>query len=273
MCQRERTRPHVRHCATTDGTRCRRVKQGRRIFRTTRAMNPSNQVYTDHATGPLCSPREPPSRSKLHRAMDTLRRTPLGESDVRALPMNRIRVAIGEVQSGMSRDILAQITHLEPDIEFVGEVAHDNLKDDLARHRADVLICDVRADELPAVCQTLFAEQNAPIVVGLAREGREAAVCVPNAGSAQLMSLIRAAVLGAGEESRVVELVRPQEPARDAADPTPYTSVWECLNDQLRALDLALLAEVHAFESTTWEEGVQRLQGLAISPKKSALCC
>jgi Winged helix domain, variant/ATPase family associated with various cellular activities (AAA) len=182
--------------------------------------------------------------------------------------MNRIRVAIGEVHSGMSRDILEQITHLEPDIEFVGEVAHDNLKDDLARHRADVLICDVGADELPAVCQTLFTEQNAPIVVGLAREGREAAVCVPNAGSAQLMSVIRAAVLGAGDESKVVELVRPQEPAREAAAPAPYSSIWECLEDQLRALDLALLAEVHTFESTTWDEGVQRLQGLAISPEE-----
>jgi hypothetical protein len=34
----------------------------------------------------------------------------------------------------------------------------------------------------------------------------------------------------------------------------------------LRCLDLALLAEVDAFESTLWDEGAQRLQGLAISP-------
>ena len=182
--------------------------------------------------------------------------------------MNRIRVVIGEVQSAMSSDILAQITHLEPDIELVGQIDHAHLKEDLLERRADVLICDVKAEELPRVFRELLNEEHAPIVVGLARDGREAAVCVPNAGSAQLMALIRAAVLGDRDDAKIVELVRPPESAREPEPATPYESLWECLNDQLRALDLALLAEVHAFESTTWEEGVQRLQGLAISPEE-----
>jgi hypothetical protein len=202
--------------------------------------------------------------------VDTVGREALAECalHVREGVMNRIRVVIGEVQSAMSSDILAQIAHLEPDIELVGQISHANLKGALLERRADVLICDVQAGGLPQVFRELLDQQHQVVVVGLARDGREAAVCVPNAGSAQLMALIRAAVPADGEDAKVVEMVRPPELAREPGPATPYESLWDCLNDQLRALDLALLAEVHAFESTTWEEGVQRLQGLAISPEE-----
>ena len=182
--------------------------------------------------------------------------------------MSRIRVVIGEMQSAMSSDILAHMTQLEPDIELVGQFGQTTLADRLRDGRADVLICDVQVEELPLVFRELLNEQQAPVVVGLAREGRDAAVCVPNAGSTQLIALIRAAVQGASEDARVVDLVRPGDSPREAGPPTPYESLWDCLNDQLRALDLALLAQVHAFESTIWDEGVQRLQGLAISPEE-----
>jgi DNA-binding NarL/FixJ family response regulator len=101
--------------------------------------------------------------------------------------MNRIRIAIGEGQSTMSRDILAQIAQLEGDFEPVGSVSQQTLEGDLENQQADVLICDVRPHELPDVCRRLFEQDNPPVVVGLARDGREAAVCVPNAGSGQLM--------------------------------------------------------------------------------------
>jgi hypothetical protein len=180
--------------------------------------------------------------------------------------MSRIRVALSEVQSAMLRDILAQITGQQPDMEFVGQVRRPNLKDDIASQKPDVLICDVRPDELPDVCRELFAAPDPPVVVGLAHDGREAAICIPNAGAAQLMSVVRSAILEAGEQSKVVELLRPSDGERNGAANEPYASNLDCLNDQLRCLDLALLAEVDAFESTIWDEGAQRLQGLAISP-------
>src|SRR5262245_32757576 len=164
--------------------------------------------------------------------------------------MNRIRVAIGEVQSQMSRDILGQIARLEDDLELVGPVSPETLKEDLAAQNADVLICDVRGDELPSVCRMLFEQPAAPVVVGLAREGRELSVCVPNAGADQLISLIRAAARGSATEEKVVELLHP-EPPRAGGSAAPYTSIWDCLDDQLNVLDLALLAEVDNFEATT----------------------
>ena len=185
--------------------------------------------------------------------------------------MTRIRVAVGEVQSAMLRDILAQITDQQLDMELVGQVRElnfkdTNFKDAVADQKPDVLICDVRPDELPEVCRELFSDPDPPVVVGLAREGREAAVCIANAGAAQLMSVIRTAILDAANESKVVELVRPADAQRGAAATNPYTSNSDCLDDQLRCLDLALLAEVDAFESTVWDDSAQRLQGLAISP-------
>lgn len=182
--------------------------------------------------------------------------------------MTRIRVAIGEVRSAILEDILVQITHQQPDMEFVGQVDRSNLKESLARWKAEVLICDVGPLELPQVCRELFSEENPPLVVGLARGGREATVCIANAGVAQLTSVIRSAVLGGGGSANVIELIRPTEPERDEATVKPYSSNSECLDDQLRSLDLALLAEVEAFESTIWDESFQRLQGLAISPEE-----
>jgi hypothetical protein len=179
--------------------------------------------------------------------------------------MSRIRVALGDVQSAMLRDILAEIAELQPDMELVAPLESHDLKEAVALHRPDVLICDIRADELPAVCRELFAAPDAPLIVGLAREGRETAVCLANAGAAQLMSVIRTAVVGR-EEGRTLELVHSSDAAREAAATAVYTSSAECLNDQLRILDLALLAEVDAFEATIWDEGAQRLQGLAIAP-------
>ena len=43
--------------------------------------------------------------------------------------MTRIRVAIGEVQSPILEDILVQITHGQPDMEFVGQVEKADLKE------------------------------------------------------------------------------------------------------------------------------------------------
>jgi AAA+ superfamily predicted ATPase len=179
--------------------------------------------------------------------------------------MSRIRVALGDVQSAMLRDILAQITDLEPDMELVGHGQPD-LKKVLAEQQADVVICDVRPEELPEVFRGLFSNGIAPIVVGLAREGREAMVCIANAGAGQLMSVIRSAILGAAEDRKVVELVRPADPDRLTETPEPYISNGDCISDLLRSVDLALLAEIDVLESTVWDESVQRLQGLAISP-------
>ena len=166
----------------------------------------------------------------------------------------------------MLRDILAQITGEQPDMELVGQVRRPSLKEDIASQKPDVLICDVRSEELPEVCRELFADPHPPIVVGLAREGREAAICISNAGAAQLMSVVRSAVLEGSEPSKVIELLRPSDGEREGAANEPYASNLDCLNDQLRCLDLALLAELEVFESTIWDEGAQRLQGLAISP-------
>jgi hypothetical protein len=179
--------------------------------------------------------------------------------------MSRIRVALGEVHSALLRDILAQITQSQRDMELLGELPQGDLKQAIADSKPDVLICDIRAEELPRVCGELLAEPDPPVVVGLARDGRQAAVCIPNAGAAQLMSVIRSATSGA-DETNVFELARPPETNPDVAATDPYVSNSDCLHDQLRCLDLALLSEVDVFEATVWEEGTQRLQGLAVSP-------
>src|SRR4030095_9354594 len=100
---------------------------------------------------------------------------------------------------------------------------------------------------------------------GLAREGRDATVCIPDAGAAQLMAVIRSAIEDEERSDKVDELPRPRDVDREGETPTAYTSTAECLNDQLRLLDLALLAEIDALESTIWDESVTRLQGRAIS--------
>jgi len=180
--------------------------------------------------------------------------------------MTPIRVALGEVHSAILRDILAQITSLQPDMVLVGQVGSSGLRQAVAECQADVLICELGAGELPQVCEELFSGKNPPVVVGLAREGREAAICIPNAGALQLTSVIRSAVSGDGAESNIMELM-PSAGVHAASDAIePYTSNSEFLYDQLRVLDLALLAGVEALESTIWDESVQRFQGLAISP-------
>jgi len=180
--------------------------------------------------------------------------------------MTRIRVAIGELQSAILQQILVEITQQQGDMEFVGQVETANLKESIAGRGAQGLICEVSPSELPQVCRDLFTEENPPMVVGLARGGREATVCIANAGVGQLTSVIRGAFASGGERHNVIELIRP--PASDEETLKPYTSNSECIDDQLRCLDLALLAEVDAFESMIWDESVQRLQGLAISPEE-----
>ncbi len=180
--------------------------------------------------------------------------------------MTPIRVALGEVHSAILRDILAQITSLQPDMALVGQVGRTGLKQAVADCQADVLICELGPGELPQVCEELFSAKAPPLIVGLAREGREAAICIPNAGALQLTSVIRTAISGGRADSNVMELT-PSSGVLAAAEVTgPYTSNSELLHDQLRVLDLALLAGVEALESTIWDESVQRFQGLAISP-------
>jgi hypothetical protein len=179
--------------------------------------------------------------------------------------MSRIRVALGEVHSTLLRDILAQITHSQRDMELLDALPQTRLKDAISENKPDVVICDIGQEELPLVCGELFSEPDPPVVVGLARDGREACVCIPNAGAAQLMSVIRSATTEENE-SKVVELSRPPDADRDVEATDPYASNAECLDDQFRCVDLALLLELEAFEATVWEEGTQRLQGLAVSP-------
>ena len=142
------------------------------------------------------------------------------------------------------------------------------LKKSIANQKAEVLICEVSSSELPQVCNELFSEDNPPIVVGLARGGRDAAICIPNAGVVQLTSMIRSAFVAGVDSRNVIELIPRSEVEFDEETVEPYTANSECLDDQFRCLNLALLAEVDAFESIIWDESVQRLQGLAISPEE-----
>jgi hypothetical protein len=181
--------------------------------------------------------------------------------------MTRIRVAIGELQTVFLRDSLAHITDLQPDMELVGQLPPHNLKLGIAEQKPDVLICEIRPDELPKVCRELFSDPKnpPPVIVGLTPEGR-VAICIADASPTQLIGTIRTAVLDAATGGKVLDFVRPTDGERLLSAPEPYASNAECLNDQLRCLDLALLAELDTFESTVWDDSTQRLQGLAISP-------
>ena len=109
--------------------------------------------------------------------------------------MSQIRVAIGEVQSSLREEILVQITEQQPDMEFVGQIEKTNFKESIAQRNVEVLITEVAASEFPQVCNELFTEQNPPVVVGLARGGRDAAICIANTGVAKLTSVIRASTI------------------------------------------------------------------------------
>src|SRR5678815_2379451 len=98
--------------------------------------------------------------------------------------MSRIRVAIGELSSALREEILVQITEGQPDMEFVGQIETATRKESIAQKNAEVFICEVSNSELPQVCNELFVEKNPPLVVGLARGGRDAAICIPNTGVA-----------------------------------------------------------------------------------------
>jgi winged helix domain-containing protein/ATPase family protein associated with various cellular activities (AAA) len=176
--------------------------------------------------------------------------------------MKRIRVSIGDLQSGILRDILAHITEREEDMELITRRGPADFTEAIRRDDVDVVICDVRLDELPAVARALFAAGDCPVVVGLAREGREAAICIADAGAAQLMSVIRSAIADTGK----VVTLRSADADKERVSAEPYPSNAACLADQLRSLDLAILGEVDALEATVWDESLQRLQGLAISP-------
>lgn len=114
--------------------------------------------------------------------------------------MTPIRVAIGGMPSPLLRDILAHITDHQPDMELVpaGD-ASSAAGRRLTRDTVDVVVSGVGPSELPEACVELFAEPNPPVFVGLANVGRDAAVCVANAGSAQLVAMIRSAVRGVRE--------------------------------------------------------------------------
>ena len=105
-------------------------------------------------------------------------------------------------------------------------------------------------------------------MVGLAREGREAVVCFANAGANQLMSVIRSAILRPPKTTRSSSSCVSATPDRaERVSPTRYTSRTRTASTiSCDLLDLALLAEIDVLESTIWDESVQRLQGLAISP-------
>lgn len=111
--------------------------------------------------------------------------------------MRPIRVVIGDVRSSLLRDILAHMTHLAPDLELVA--ADPSLTGAIAQGKVDVVITEMRSEHVPGTSE-LFAEPNPPVFVGLTRDGREAAVCVANAGAAQLVAMIRSAVRGAREQ-------------------------------------------------------------------------
>src|SRR5688572_8581285 len=182
--------------------------------------------------------------------------------------MTRIRVAIGEVQSALAEEILVEITHQQPDMEFVGQIENASLKDSLTKRNAEVLICEVGPTELPQVCRELFTDENPPLVVGLARGGRDATVCMASTGVEQLTSVIRTAVLSGNRSRNVFELVRPSELEASDEPVKPYSSNAEFIDDQLRSLKFAVLSEVAALEATLWHESasdyVEHNQGMVI---------
>lgn len=113
--------------------------------------------------------------------------------------MTAIRIAIGGMQSPLLRDILAHVTEHEPDMMLVPMGEPLSEPGHLTRHLVDVVVSDVRATELPEACVELFASANPPVFVGLANVGRDATICVANAGPAQLVAMIRSAVRGVRE--------------------------------------------------------------------------
>ncbi len=78
-------------------------------------------------------------------------------------------------------------------MQVVGHAKRTELKEAIVRHRANVVILGLDLDELPGVCTDLLDEFPDTLVVGMADDGRRAAIHVDNIGPGELLESIQAA--------------------------------------------------------------------------------
>jgi DNA-binding NarL/FixJ family response regulator len=76
--------------------------------------------------------------------------------------------------STMLADLVRGIAQADPDVEIVGELAHDSALLTTSAHTApDVVIVALTDGDLPASCSSLLYSQPRVRVLGLAQRGRD----------------------------------------------------------------------------------------------------
>ncbi len=78
-------------------------------------------------------------------------------------------------------------------MEVVGHTERAELDEAIRHHRADVVLLGLDNGELPEVCTGVLDEFPGTLIVGLAADGRRAAIHVDNIGPDGLLDMIRVA--------------------------------------------------------------------------------
>ncbi len=104
-----------------------------------------------------------------------------------------MRVLLAGIPAGVLLEIVERDTEKRPNMQVVGHAKRTELKEAIVRHRANVVILGLDLDELPGVCTDLLDEFPDTLVVGMADDGRRAAIHVDNIGPGELLETIQAA--------------------------------------------------------------------------------
>jgi DNA-binding NarL/FixJ family response regulator len=108
-------------------------------------------------------------------------------------PVDDIRVLLAGIRIRVLREVMERITELRPDMEVVAYAERAELEEAMAHHRADVVIVGLGTGETQKVCSDLLDEFPDTLVVGLAADGRRAAIHMNNVGPDELLDTIRVA--------------------------------------------------------------------------------
>lgn len=114
--------------------------------------------------------------------------------------MNKIRCVVAGVSHIMLADIMHRIAEQDLNIEFVNSIGEEDLSLHIKQLGIDAVITSFDATGFPTSHIELLDQVSDVAVVGLVDDGRKLCVCVDDAGPAEIIGLIRAAVEGKWEK-------------------------------------------------------------------------
>lgn len=108
--------------------------------------------------------------------------------------MGHIRCMIAGFTEQALADILHNIVESSCELEVIGHINdRSELADAIQNTAANVVLMGVGSHAITTECADVFAVEPNAVVVGIANEGRSAALYVNNIGSKQLIDMVTAA--------------------------------------------------------------------------------